>query len=350
MPVLELGIMRHDINNPQKGQQLIDWAMTHGINHFESCWFYMNYQCEEYLYNKLQKYERNDYYICGKMPIHGIVAYQDFKEVFKTQLERVPSHYFDTYLLQAIDERAIYDIYQNDIINYFLQEKEKGTIKRFGLSIQCRPELFKKLLELKCWDVVQMPINYFDFYLCRYDENYNLAREYNIPIIAQAPVKGGLLVSPQKINSTHFPEGLSLIRAAFNFVRSLDGIEMILCGNSSVETLEHTYKVCNEKQLPISELYYKNAINEYRQLHTIQCIECGKCSLVCPNRLPVSAYVQLYNLALYDKTYFNAFDILKSAPDEPGHLCNNCHACELECPLSNDIPALLHSEIFELRT
>ena len=198
---IELGIMRHDTNNPQKSQELIDWGMARGVNHFESCWFYCNHQCEEFLYSLLTKYNRSDYYICGKMPIHGVVAYQDFKEVFKIQLERVPGHYFDTYLLQALDERAVIDISENNIISYFLKEKEKGTIKRFGLSIQCTPETFKKYLDLKCWDVVQMPINYYDWYLCRYDENYKLACEYGLPIIAQAPVKGGLLVKDLPANS-----------------------------------------------------------------------------------------------------------------------------------------------------
>lgn len=349
MSILELGIMRHDINNPQKSQELIDWAMLNGINHFESCWFYMDYKCEEFLYDKLKQYPRNSYYICGKMPIHGIVQYQNFEEIFKTQLERVPGNYFDTYLLQALDERAILDLYENKIIKYFLKKKKENKIHRFGLSIQCRPETFKKLLELKCWDVVQMPLNYFDYYLCRYDENYKLALEYNLPIIAQAPVKGGLLINPNYINESLFSNN-SLVEVAFNFINNLPGIEMILCGNSSLDTFKNTVQAF-EKKANINSENYLQAINNYKQNNKISCLECGRCTLSCPQHLPISAYIQLYNLALYDKKYFNAFDILKNSPDEPNHLCTpNCNKCVHNCPIGNNIPLLFHKQIFELRT
>lgn len=351
MACLELGIMRHDINHPERSQQLIDWAMAHGVNHFESCWFYMNFECENFLYSLLKKYPRKDYFICGKMPIHNIVKNNDFKEIFNTQLKRVDGHYFDTYLLQALDERTIIDLYENQIIDFFLKEKRKGTIKRFGLSIQCRPEIFKQLLELKCWDVVQMPLNYFDYYLCRYDENYHLAVEYGIPIIAQAPVKGGLLTKSTEFNPALF-KNKSLSQAAFDFLASLENIEMILCGNSSLATFQNTFEAFSRSEKINDFTEYLTAIETYRTNHVISCLECGRCDLNCKKGLPISAYIRLYNLALYDKTYFNAFDILKSAPDEPNHLCyyQGCQDCIEACPLSNDIPNLFFNRIFELRT
>ena len=146
------------------------------------------------MYSLLSKYPRESYYICGKLPIHNVITKKDFKQLFQNQLDQVPGHYFDTYILQAVDGRVALDLYEQDVIPFFLTQKEKGVIKRFGLSIQCLPETFEKYLDLKCWDVVQMPINYYDWFLCRYDENYSLACKYGLPIIAQAPVKGGLLV------------------------------------------------------------------------------------------------------------------------------------------------------------
>lgn len=346
---IELGIMRHNPNNFQKSKELIDWAMNHGVNHFESCWFYCNFKCEEFLYSLLKDYNRSDYYICGKMPIHGIVARENFKEVFSTQLERVPGNYFDTYLLQALDERAMIDLFENNIISFFLEEKKKKTIHRFGLSIQCKPETFKKLLDLKCWDVVQMPLNYYDWFLCRYDENYKLACDYGIPIIAQAPVKGGLLTKDFKQDSFK-NYNRTLIEGAYDFLSSLDNIEMILCGNSSLETFKQSFNSLSTYASSIPLEYYENIINNYKQRIKISCLECGRCSQACPKGLPVSAYISLYNLALNNKIYFNALDILKQAPDEPNHLCNNCRECVQVCPLNNDIPQLFYSNIFELRT
>ena len=39
-----LGFMRHE--NQKNPQKFFDFAMSHGINYFETCWFYLNFQCE----------------------------------------------------------------------------------------------------------------------------------------------------------------------------------------------------------------------------------------------------------------------------------------------------------------
>ena len=283
LAVLELGIMRHHPNAKEESQKLIDWAMEHGVNHFESCWFYMDFQCEQFLYSLLEKYKREDYEICGKLPIHNVLDHMTHQQVFEEQLRRVPGHYFDTYILQALDDIVFYDIQQKKIVDYFLEQKKKGTIKRFGLSIQCLPSTFKKYLEWKCWDVVQMPINYYDWFLCRYDECYKLACDYGLPIIAQAPVKGGLLVKPNNIKPDMFD--VSLIESAMSFVKNLDNVEMILCGNSRLETFKETYNGFNANNAPIEMDKYKNAIDDYVSRNHINCIRCGKCIGVCPSGL-----------------------------------------------------------------
>lgn len=348
MAVLELGIMRHHERNKAQGQELIDWAMAHGINHFEACWFYMNGQCEPYLYSLLNKYNREDYVICGKLPIHNVLDHLTHQEVFEEQLRRVPGHYFDTYILQALDDRVYQEIQDKQIVEYFLEQKAKGTIKRFGLSIQCLPSTFKKYLEWGCWEVVQMPINYYDWFLCRYDENYKLACEYGLPIIAQAPVKGGLLVKPEEINSALFD--VSLTQAACTFLNQLDNIEMVLCGNSSLATFKETVAAFDNTSISIPMETYEQAINDYKQNHYIDCIRCNKCYHKCPERIPITAFLTYYNLGLNNKSYFNALDVLKNSHGEPSRICRKCGLCTSHCPEHLDIATLFRKRIFELRT
>ena len=348
---IELGFMRHDIRNPQKGQELIDWAMAHGINHFEHCSFYLNWHCEEYMYSLLNKYPRESYYICGKLPVYNVITKRDFKELFQEQLEKVPGHYFDTYILQAMDDRSALDIYEQNVIPFFLEQKEKGVIKRFGISIQCLPEMFERYLKLKCWDVVQMPINYYDWFLCRYDENYSLARKYNVSIIAQAPAKGGLLVKDTNIPADSFSDfNRSTEEAIYDFFSSLEGIELILCGNSSLETFQTTYQaLSNPVHIPLTE--YEKVVKKFvSTVAPISCIGCGRCDKVCPIRIPIMALIKLYNLGLKNKTYFNAYSILKDSINDPFQLCTGCGKCNEVCSYSHDFKLLFKDKIFELRT
>jgi predicted aldo/keto reductase-like oxidoreductase len=349
MAILELGIMRHHVQEKAKSQELIDWAMSHGVNHFEACWFYMNGECEPFLYSLLEKYKREDYYICGKLPIHNVLDRMTHQDLFEEQLRRVPGHYFDTYILQALDDLVYEEIQQKKIVEYFLEQKRLGKIKRFGLSIQCLPSTFKKYLEWGCWDVVQMPINYYDWFLCRYDECYKLACEYNIPIIAQAPVKGGLVVKPRWLPTDTFGE-YSLTQAACSFFEHLDNIEMILCGNSSLETFKQTYEAFeNPVEIPMEK--YKDAIDVLVSRSYVNCTRCGKCIQACPQGLPIAAFMTFYNLGLKNKSYFTALDVLKSASGgEPSHLCRACGRCESICPQGLKIPELWSTHIFELRT
>lgn len=349
---IELGFMRHNTKHPEQGQELIDWAMSHGVNHFEHCSFYLDWQCEEYMYSLLSKYPRESYYICGKLPVYNVITNRDFKQLFQEQLEKVPGHYFDTYILQAVDDRSSLDIYEQNIIPYFLEQKEKGLIKRFGISIQCLPEVFEKYLKLGCFEVVQMPINYYDWFLCRYDENYALARKYDIPIIAQAPVKGGLLLKESNIPEGTFKDyNRSNLEATYDFISQLEGIELILCGNSKLSTFKDTYQsLQTSTEIPFE--IYENVIKTFvEEKATIKCLFCGRCDRACGNKIPIMAMIQLYNLGLRNKTYFNAFDIMKSSVRDPLRSCNSkCNRCTEECPFHYNFRDIFRHNLFELRT
>ena len=69
---LGLGMMRQDPNNQLLSQKIVDFAIESGINYFEGCYFYLNNKCENILSNCLEKYSRDSYYLCDKLPLKGI--------------------------------------------------------------------------------------------------------------------------------------------------------------------------------------------------------------------------------------------------------------------------------------
>ena len=194
---LGLGFMRHDLNGDS--QRVVDYAMANGINYFETCYFYLNHECENFVHSLLKPYARSTYEICGKLSLSEAFAPAvNYKEMYYEQLRRVPGGYFDVYILQTLCPNAYYQIFCTDLIEFFIKEKEKGNIGKFGFSEQCHANLLNKFLKTDCWDIAQMAFNYYDWYLCEKDINHRLISEKNIPIIAQAPFKGGLL--------TNFPD------------------------------------------------------------------------------------------------------------------------------------------------
>lgn len=340
---LELGIMRHNLNTPNSTQQIIDYAMEHNVNNFESCYFYLNDQCEEFLYSKLTSYNRNKYKICGKMPVLYFLDHNNFQEIFKIQISRVPQHFFDRYLLQAQNNETSYTLFVQKILPFFLEQKKNGKIKEFGLGIECLPQTFQKYLALNCWDFVQMPLNYYDWYLCGGKENYQLAKQHNLPIIAQSPYKGGLLVKDMPFSSLNNPAAYAL-----NFVKDLD-VDLILIGNSSLNTFQKTIFDFNASSIVDTDNNYQNLIQDWANKNKISCIGCNLCRDICNQHLPISSFLRLYDRALENFTSFEDYTILKSYFGEPSHVCNYCGECINICPLSLNIPKIFQQQIFELR-
>lgn len=237
-------------------------------------------------------------------------------------------------MLQAIDETSLYSLIDSDIINFFLEQKKLGLINNFGLSIQCSPDITKTLLELNNWDFIQMPLNYFDWYLCQGKENYELALQYQLPIIAQAPLKGGLLTDYQE---------------AYSFIANLKNIHTVLCGNTQIATLKNTLEYLNNP-IKINEEYYLSKIKEYKRQNFIKCLGCNKCTDICTAQLPLMALIQIYNRSMVNKDCFYDFSLLKHTIGEPVNKCQHCYKCIEVCPLNLNIPDLLKHQIFELRT
>lgn len=99
-----------------------------------------------------------------------------------------------------------------------------------------------------------MPLNYYDWHLCEKDLNYRLITEKNIPIIAQAPFKGGLLVQlPQHIKN-HLIDCYDrpLEQLAMDFVNDKQP-EIILTGCRHLETLTSCINAHNNYK-PIEDM------------------------------------------------------------------------------------------------
>ena len=172
-----------------------------------------------------------------------------------------------------------------------------------------------------------MPLNYYDWYLCDSDKNYNSIIKHNIPVIAQAPFKGGHLIKelPREVeNMLTDSYGRPLSQIALDFVQDKNP-EIILSGCSTLQTLieyERSYK--NYQPIENYEPLEK-AIDIYKQQKMIPCLMCGRCAKVCPQGIEIPLHILMYNRTLQNKDkHFSDLSLLRYYGQEPIHMCMCC--------------------------
>ena len=62
---LGMGFTAHKNNT----QEMVDKAISCGMNYFEVATFYLNGKCEEIAGQALSKYNRNQFFLCDKLPV-----------------------------------------------------------------------------------------------------------------------------------------------------------------------------------------------------------------------------------------------------------------------------------------
>lgn len=339
--------MRLDKNNFIEIQRVIDISMNHGINYFESCMFYLNNQCEELLTKALQKYPRKSYEICAKMAVHGILEISSDKKpdsLFKNQLDKHDTEYFDYYLVQAIDRHAIPIMVETGLIPFLQKKKKEGIIKKLGFSFHDTPEVLEKVIKMADWDFVQLQLNYYDWFLSTGKKNYEICQKYRLPIHVMGALKGGLL--------TNNRIGLDAVYG-YKFLNTLKNVDLVLLGPDNSDVLLKDIGILHgnlslyKKELAL----IKETIKRYSKQGYIDCSGCGYCKESCPRNIPIKEIFSLYNQIL--KNPRDEVSLKKLIAIEKGKNsnfnCVDCGQCEKMCPQHLRIRKLFKENIFLMR-
>ncbi len=121
---LGMGIMRLPVKDnehgtpidKEKAQLLIDYAISHGINYYDTAYIYHNGESESFIGEALSKYPRNSYYIADKF---NLQANPDCKVQFAEQLSRLQTDYIDFYLLHGIQDHSIDAFFSSGCVEIF---------------------------------------------------------------------------------------------------------------------------------------------------------------------------------------------------------------------------------------
>ena len=331
-----------------KTEEMIDYAMSQGINYYDTAWGYHNGNSELTVGRALQKYQRDSFFLADKFPGYDLSNMDKVEEIFEEQLKKCQVEYFDFYLFHNVCEMNI-DAYLDPkygIYDYLIAQKKAGRIRHLGFSAHGSYDVVKRFLDAYGRDMefCQLQLNYLDWKFQGGKEKVELLKEWNIPVWVMEPLRGGRLASLAEKDETALKElrpDEKIPAWAFRFLQSVPSVTMVLSGMSSMEQLQeniHTYsedKPLNEKEME-TLLAIADGMLEKKIL---PCTACHYCVSHCPQELDIPELLALYNEHCFTEGGFIAPMALSSYPKEKlPSACIGCGSCQAVCPQQIDIP------------
>lgn len=358
---------------------LVDYALEHGVNYFDTAPPYCQGQSEEATGIALSRHPRDSYYLATKMSNHRMAGqgltpkelYDESVTMYRNSFKALRTDYIDYYLLHIIGigeglPTLMERFFDNNLIEFLQQERENGHIRNLGFSYHGDIKAFDYLLsrhdELK-WDFVQIQLNYADY---RHASGFNYNADYlydelakrNIPVVVMEPLLGGRLATlPHYLNERlqrRRPES-SIASWAFRFAASFPKVLTVLSGMTYKVHLQDNIRTysplepCSEEELALLE----DTAVKMLQYPTVPCTGCQYC-MPCPYGLDIPGIFAHYNKCVNEgsmpesvqdpdyrtarRAFLIGYDRKVPRLRQANH-CIGCKQCSEHCPQSIDIPA-----------
>ncbi len=357
---------------------MVDFAIDHGVNYFDTSPRYCEGLSEEMTGKALERHDRSKYFIATKMSNMGNPEFQRRDksiEMYHHSMKALRTDYFDYYLLHQLgtstevcptaDDEFRSRFIDNGILDFLLEEREAGRIRHLGWSFHGDMHFFDKMLESEIpWDFVQIQLNYLDW---KHASGYNVNAEYlygelekrDIPVVVMEPIRGGNLARVNyKVRSLlkqREPEK-STASWAFRFAGQFPKVLTVLSGMTYMQHLRDNLITFSPLE-PLNEddlclLDYSAGLLLEMETQGTPCTDCKYC-MPCPYGLDIPGIFLHYNRCLtegqypeniHDEQYRKArraflvgYD--RSVPKlrQADH-CTGCGQCVAECPQRINIP------------
>ena len=360
-----------DIIDQEAVNRLVDYAMEHGVNYYDSSPVYLQGQSEKATGIALSRYPRESYFVATKLSNFSNYTKENSIEMYKKSKENFQTDYIDYYLLHSIGDGNGFRqrFVDNGMMEYLLEERKAGRIRNLGFSFHGTPEGFDELMayhDQYHWDFVQIQLNYVDW---THASGRNAKAKYlqeeldkrGIQSIIMEPLLGGRLSKvPEHIAERlkeRNPQG-SVASWAFRFAGTHPGVLCVLSGMTYMEHLQDNVGTYSPLQsLTEDELAFLEETAELMQKYpTVPCNDCKYC-MPCPYGIDIPAILLHYNKCVNEgevaassqdenyrkarRAYLVSYD--RAVPKlRQAARCIGCNQCMSHCPQNINIPRELH--------
>ena len=357
--------------------EMVDYAMAHGVNYFDTSPAYCQGLSERATGVALSRHPRDSYFVATKLSNFGNFSREASMEMYHQSFKELQVDHIDYYLLHSVgggDGMGLLNarFFDNGMVDFLVKEREAGRIRNLGFSYHGDIRVFDYLLsrhdEFK-WDFVQIQMNYLDWKFAKQINRSNTNAEYlygelakrNIPAIIMEPLLGGRLSNvPDNIVARlkQREPAQSVASWAFRFAGSFPGVLTVLSGMTRMEHLQDNLRTYSPLK-PLTEEEFQFLIDTAKlmmEFDTIPCNDCKYC-MPCPYGIDIPAILLHYNKCLNEgnipqsaqsegyrkarRIYLVGYD--RSVPKlrQADH-CTGCGQCNPHCPQGIDIPKELH--------
>ena len=364
-----------DVIDQEAVNEMVDYALEHGINYFDTSPAYLQGQSEKAAGIALSRHPRESYYIATKLSNFGDASAEASIKMYKDSFEQLKTDYFDYYLLHSIG-RGGKDAFNrryvdNGLLPFLLEEKKAGRIRNLGFSFHGAKHEFDYFMELfdsgeMIWDFVQIEMNYVDWTHADGIRNVNADYLYaeldkrGLPIVIMEPLLGGRLANVPESIARHMKECeplKSIASWAFRFCGTYPRVLCTLSGMTNMDPLVDNIKTFTHfKPLTDEELVFlEEMATQMMEYPLVNCTDCKYC-MPCPWGIDIPGTFQHYNRAVTEGTYAQSkeqkdyaklkkaflvsYDRAVPTVRQADH-CIACGECLSHCPQSIAIPGQL---------
>lgn len=348
--LLGFGCMRFPVTKDGKideaeAERMLDRAYAAGVNYFDTAYPYHGGESELVVGKVMKKYDRGSFYLATKLPCWEVKKLEDVDRLFNEQLKKLQTEYIDFYLMHALNRDRFREMVELGCVERLEQLKAEGRIKYLGFSFHDGYSAFENIINYRDWDFCQIQLNYMDANEQAGLKGYKLAEEKQVPLVIMEPVKGGSLAAfPEDITQMYHElnPAASMASFALRWVGSLPGVKVVLSGMSTMEQVEDNLKTFGEfKALSEKE---KDTVDKVVALINSRvqngCTGCGYC-MPCPAGVEIPRNFRTWNTYHMYRNYNMVKDEWEKhlGEEHKAKNCIKCGKCEQVCPQKLSIRA-----------